>query len=382
VHSKVTTVEGASAVASRKAPDAYQLDLEVKVEVPRAAQTLEELSAADPDIGSVLPWLKDQLTMAKVSSFYHGLYQLKVESVNRSLVRLDQIVSRHNFFDCNTILEIQDPRTSRKALLIQSDMDVNADGSDADRQSDVDGSSANFQPFTSYRWPKKTEKPNQFLPEKEAKLKQLQSDFDSKLTPPEKKKSIKDQIDQIQREIADLKKYSYLISKYDPFVVLPGFMLRQSTQPYEPKLGDYAIIIYKRKLYPALLGDVGPSYKIGEASIRVCSQIDPKSTPYVRPSSNLDITYIVFPGSADDTSGPPDLKKIHDRCASLLAEIGGFNGALWEWQDLLAPPSPTPSQSPSPSPSTASQPVPSATTTTSPATTATPTPTQPKSSTE
>ena len=45
---------------------------------------------------------------------------------------------------------------------------------DADRASDVDGSTANFQPFTSYRWPKKTSKASQFIPEREDKLKQLQ----------------------------------------------------------------------------------------------------------------------------------------------------------------------------------------------------------------
>jgi Fungal chitosanase of glycosyl hydrolase group 75 len=350
LHSRVVTVEGPPASVGRKNPDAYQLDLELKVEVPRAAQTIEELSDADPEIGSALPGLKEQLVNAKISKFYYGLYQLKVDSVNRLLARLDQLISRHNFFDCNTILEIQDAKSLRKALLIQSDMDVNADGSDSDRQSDVDGSSTNFQPYTSYRWPKKTEKPSQFLPERESKLKQLQADYDAKGTPPDKKKSIKDQIDQIQREIADLKKYSYLISKYDPFVVLPGFMLRQPTHPFVPKLGDYVVVIYKGTLYPALLGDVGPSYKIGEGSLRISTQSDPRSNPYNRPSSNLNITYLVFPGSSEEPSGPPNLKKLHDKCASLLGEVGGYGGQLWEWEDLLAQPSQSPSPSASASP--------------------------------
>ena len=189
IHSKVTTVEGAPAVVERKTPDAYTLDLDVQVRVPQAAQTLEQLAAADPLIGSLLPGLKDELPTSKVSNFYHGLYQLKVDAVNRTLARLDQIVSRHNFFDCNTILELQDHKTNRKALLIQSDMDVNADGSDADRASDVDGSTANFQPFTSYRWPKKTSKASQFIPEREEKLKQLQSEYEAKTTPPERKRA-------------------------------------------------------------------------------------------------------------------------------------------------------------------------------------------------
>jgi hypothetical protein len=374
IHSRVTTAEGAPAVVERKTPDAYLLDLEVKVQVPKPAQTLEELTGADPLIGSVLPGLKNELPAATVSSFYHGLYQLKVDAVNRTLARLDQLVSRHNFFDCNTILELKDPKTNRKALLIQSDMDVNDDGSDPDRASDVDGSPANFQPFTSYRWPKKTNKPNQFIPEREEKLKQLQSEYDLKTTPTERKKLLKEQLEQMQREVTDLKKYSFLIAKADPYVVLPGFMFRQPNHPFQPKLGDYVVVIYQGKLYPALVGDVGPSYKIGEASLRICSELDPRSNPYNRPASDLNITYIVFPGSADDPPGPPDLQKLHDRCAVLLNEIGGYTGELWAWEDVLAKPSPspresaasrgtaaaTPTPSPAPSPSSAASPGPSA----------------------
>jgi hypothetical protein len=354
IHSKVTTAEGAPAVVERKTPDAYTLELDVQVRLPQAAQTLEQLAAADSSIGSLLPGLKDELPTSKVSNFYYGLYQLKVDAVNRTLARLDQIVSRHNFFDCNTILELQDQKTNRKALLIQSDMDVNADGSDADRASDVEGSTANFQPFTSYRWPKKSNKVSQFLPEREEKLKQLQSEYDARTTPPERKKILKDQIEQIQREISDLKKFSFLIAKADPYVVLPGFMFRQSSHPFQPKLGDCVVVIYQGKLYPALLGDVGPSYKIGEASLRICSQLDPRSTAYNRPASDLNITYIVFPGSADELPGPPDLPKLHDRCSSLLNDIGGYSGELWTWEDILAKPSP--GASPSPSPSESSSP--------------------------
>jgi Fungal chitosanase of glycosyl hydrolase group 75 len=359
IRSKVTTVEGAPAVVERKTPDAYTLELDVQVRVPQAAQTLEQLAAADPLLSSLLPGLKDEIPTSKVSNFYHGLYQLKVDAVNRTLVRLDQIVSRHNFFDCNTILELQDHKTNRKALLIQSDMDVNADGSDADRSSDVEGSTANFQPFTSYRWPKKTSKTSQFIPEREEKLKQLQSEFETKTTT-ERKKVLKDQIEQLQREVNDLKKYSFLVAKADPYVVLPGFMFRQPNHSFQPKLGDCVVVIYQGKLYPALLGDIGPSYKIGEASLRICSQLDPRSTAYNRPASDLNITYIVFPGSAEEPPGPPDLPKLHDRCSTLLNEIGGYSGELWTWEDILSKPSPSPSPSPLPSGSPSPSPSPQA----------------------
>ncbi len=185
----------------------------------------------------------------------------------------------------------------------------------------------------------------EFIPEREEKLKQLQSDYDAKTTSPERKKLLKEQLEQMQREVADLKKYSFLIAKADPYVVLPGFMFRQPNHPFQPKLGDYVVVIYQGKLYPALLGDVGPSYKIGEASLRICSELDPRSNPYNRPASDLNITYIVFPGSAEDPPGPPDLQKLHDRCAALLNEIGGYTGELWAWEDVLAKPSPSPQES-------------------------------------
>jgi hypothetical protein len=152
-------------------------------------------------------------------------------------------------------------------------------------------------------------------------------------------------MDQIQRELNDLKRYSFLIARADPYVVLPGFMFRQPSHPFQPKLGDYVVVIYQGKLYPALVGDVGPSYKIGEASLRICAQLDPRSSAYNRPSSDLNITYIVFPGSAEDPPGPPDLQKLHDRCSNLLNEIGGYSGYLWTWEDILSKPSPSPSPS-------------------------------------
>ena len=382
IHTKVNTEAGAPALLERKAPESYVLDFDVRVRVPQAAQTIEQIAQADGQLPTLLPGLVSLLGASRVSNFYHGLYQLKVDSLGRTLNRLDQLLSRHNFFDCNTILELTDPKTSRKALFIQSDMDVNADGSDADRTNDVDGSSANFQPYTSYRWPKRTDKPSQFIPEREQRLKQAQAEYDQKNTAPERKKALKEQIDQLTREISDLKRCSFLISKADPFVVLPGFMLRQSNHPFLPRFGDYVVVIHDGKLYPAIIGDAGPSYKVGEASLRLATQIDTKANAYNRPSSDLNISYLVFPGSAESQPGPPDLPKMHDRCAELLNEIGGFTGELWQWQDILATPIPSPSPSPSPSitPTPLGTPTPPGTST-SVSPTASPTPTASSSAT-
>jgi hypothetical protein len=372
VHSQVESGIGDIASVERRALDSYVLDLQVHVRVPKAAQTIAELSEPDPSLPTALPGLAAMLSTSKVSDFYYGLYQLKVESLGRELGRLEQLLSKHNFFDCNTILELTNPQSTRKVLLIQSDMDVNADGSDSDRTLEVDGSSANFQPYTSYRWPKRTDQPSQFLSDCQAKLKQVESELVLKTTPAEKKKALHEQIETLQREIGDLKHFSFLISKADPFVVLPGFILRQANHAFLPKLGDYVVVIYGDKLYPALLGDVGPSYKIGEGSLRLATQLDPRANPYNRPGSNLNVTYLVFPGTADPTPGPPDLKKMRDRCDTLLSEIGGTAGQLWEWTDIFATPTPTPSPTPtaSPTPSATGSP----TATVSPSATGSPTP--------
>jgi len=97
---------------------------------------------------------------------------------------------------------------------------------------------------------------------------------------------------------------------------------------------------------------------MGEASLRIATQLDPKANAYNRPETDLDITYLVFPGSADRQPGPPDLKGLHDRCQTLLNDIGGYRGQLWEWTDLLASASPTASQTPgaTPAPSPAATP--------------------------
>ncbi len=128
-------------------------------------------------------------------------------------------------------------------------------------------------------------------------------------SPDPRKKALREQVETYQREIGDLKHFSFLVSKADPFVVLPGFILRQANHAFLPKLGDYVVVIYGGKLYPALLGDVGPSYKIGEGSLRLATQLDPRVQCFLyRPASNLNVTYLVPGHGFSPVPGPPDLK--------------------------------------------------------------------------
>src|SRR5439155_12697 len=159
------------------------------------------------------------------------------------------------FFDCQTVLQLQHPQTHRKALLLQADMDVDADGSDADRMPVGTGTPANFKPSTSYRWSKKTAAPNPYLAATESALKHAED--------------------------------------------------------------EYAL-----------------------------------STPYNRPVSDLKVTYVIFPGTADKPFGPPDLEKLQARCETLVKEIGGASVPLHHWENIIPPsPTPSPTSTPLPSPS-------------------------------
>ena len=350
LHSEVKSRPGEPAWQERKDENSYTLNIELDVRIPRAAESLADLVQADSSLGTVLPQLATLLGSNRVSPYYHALYQNKLTALSGHLNHLEQLLSRHNFFDCNTILELTNPTTKTRALLIQSDMDVNADGSDADRTLEVDGSSTNFQPYTSYRWSKRTDTPSQFVAERAAKIRQTQAELTQKITS-ERKRFLQDEIARLSHEIEDLEHYSFLVAKEDPYVVLPGFMCRQGAHGLFPRLGDLVVVIYGGKLYPAILGDVGPSDKIGEASLRLATQIDPRANPYNRPETDLNVTYLVFPDTADKDPAPPDLQNLHDRCDELLKSLGGYSGELFAWTNLLATPTPSPTPEASPSPS-------------------------------
>jgi hypothetical protein len=162
--------------------------------------------------------------------------------------------------------------------------------------------------------------------------------------------------------VATLKKFSFLIGTTDPYIVIPGAFTRGKDAA---KTGDYALVIYGDGIYPAIVGDIGPNDKVGEASFRIAKQINPQATPYNRPVSDLKVTYLIFPGTADPQFGPPDLEKLQDRCQKLVDEIGGATVQLHHWENIIPPP-PTPTPSPSPTVS------PSPTSTSSPGTTNSP----------
>jgi hypothetical protein len=360
LHSTIDTVPGADATTERTQPESYVLDLKLQARVPAPNKTLEELAKVSPNLQTLLPGLASMFQGDPVSPLYAQLYDAKVRMLRENLSRLDALLSRHNFFDCQTVLQLQHPQTHRKALLLQADMDVDADGSDGDRMPAGTGAPANFKPATSYRWPKKTSAPNPYLGATEEALKRAENEYALATTAPNRKRDLRNTISQLRAEVGTLKKFSFLIGATDPFIVVPGAF----TRAHDPvKVGDLAVVMFGDAIYPAIVGDVGPNDKVGEASLRIAKEINALSTPYNRPVSDLKITYLIFPGTADGTVGPPDLDKLQARCDALIKEIGGASVPLHHWENIIPPPptaTPMPSASPSPGGTSSASSTPSA----------------------
>ncbi len=340
VHAEVDPTPGSAASVERIDPQSYVLDLKLNVRVPTPNRTLEELAQVTPELPKLLPGLGAMVGTDPVSPLFQELYDVKVRTLRENLVRLDQLLSRHNFYDCQTILQLRHPDTKRTAVLLQAEMDVDADGSDADRLPDLGGSSANFKPFTSYRWKKRTSQQSPFLPAAEEKLRRYQTEFAQKGLTMERNRDLRIGIQRMTAEVDSLKRFSFLIAATDPYIVLPGIFARGKNAG---RVGDYAVVIAGDRILPSIVGDVGPDDKVGEASLRIAKEINALATPYNRPVSDLKVTYLIFPGTADMPFGPPDLEKIRSRCENLVNEIGGATVALHRWENLIPTPTPTPS---------------------------------------
>lgn len=331
------TEYGTSATVERNDPESYRAELVFKVKVPKPHQNIEEISQLNSRLPELLPALPEMIEDAKISPVFDDLYRLKCNALQSGLHRLDTLLTRHNFYDCETVLELQHPKTKRRALFIQADMDVDTDGSDVDRVPEIEGASSTFQPFTSYRWAKRTDKVSPLIPFRETKIAELEQELAGTPTAA-RVAQIKTSIAELKDEIGQLKRFSFLIGHADPFIVLPGSMFGAGRSgPFAPAVGDYCVVIHEGVLYPAIVGDVGPRTKMGEGSLRLCKQLRPEASGAYRAVSDLKVTYLVFPGSVDRPFTVPDLDKWRAKCAKLLGEIGGHTGELFAWEDITKP---------------------------------------------
>ena len=328
--------------------NSYEADITLHVRWPSAATNSQSILAATPELGTLLPNLPRLLESASLSPDFSGLLERKERSLRVNLAQLQKLPYRDSLFDCQTILDLKHPENGRRVLFVQAIMNVNTDGSDGDRNLAIDRLSATFQPQTNYRWPKSGNHPNPCLRETESRLALLNAELGSGSLTPENKASLSKELDYLKATAEELKRWDFLVGTADPFIVLPSFMVGKSSG--QPSIGDYAVVIVHGKLYPAILGDMGPGSKIGEASLRLCRAIDPASGADRRPVSRPEVTYLIFPGTAEKPFAAPDYAHWASRCRDLWKELGGTETSDWlEWTSLEKPwPTPTPSPSPSP----------------------------------
>lgn len=346
VKTNLLTEQGSFASLERLDPESYKAEFQLSIRVPKANQTMVELSRINRHLPAILPGLDAMLPAAKVSGFYYKLYENKTNRVQNDLTRLNRILDRHNFYDTETILELTHPATQRRTLLIQSEMDVVADGSDGDRMptlAEYIYLSDYYQPFTSYAWPKATKTPNPLLARWEERLKKAQEEFAIKGLPAARNRELSALISTLKVEIGELKARSSLIAEKDPFIVISLLFRGYGDQnKFTPQIGDYAAVVHEGKIYPAICGDYGPSFKMGEASLLMAKTVNPKATPYIRPESDLKVTYLIFPGTAEEKRSAPDLAKWREKCLTLLGEVGGIGSGyvLHTWDDPFKKPEP------------------------------------------
>lgn len=317
-----------NASIERREREAYAIEYKVNVKLPKAAQTSVELEKVNPALNSILPGLKS-LTLsdqAKVSPYYFEIYKNKIDRLKKNAPKLKALLSRHNFFDLQTILYFTSP-SGRKVTLMQADMDVVSDGSDGDRLPSMPQKivkSTHYQPFTSYAWKKTTTTPNPMLQGWKDRLKVAKKEVANPATTATRKAWVKERIKMLERGIEDMKYRSYLVAEHDPFIVIPVSMLTDMGDKHAPKVGDYALVIYQEKIYPCIVGDGGPTFKVGEASLRMAKEINKRASSYSRPVSDLSVTYLVFPNSRANIKKAPDYDEWRTKCLNLLEEIGGL----------------------------------------------------------
>ena len=339
--SSVQFEEGSTATQDRRVQSAYQVRVALNLRLPRAADG-ETLKLANAKLPELFPRYQDFMSKARVSQWYQALYLHKQNRVRKEAATLARLLDRHNYYDTDTILEMEAPETGRRVLWVQADMDVVSDGSDGDRLPDMPEKVKNsdfYQPMTSYRWRKLGTTPNPLLPHWEERVKKLSKD----------KKANADDLQHARNVVHDLKKYSFLLAEYDSFIVVPLTFNSGKNDAYRPQLGDYVAVVVGDRVFPAIVGDFGPRFKAGEASLRLARLINPKATPFARPVSDLGVSYIIFPGSKEPENGPINYERLNARVQELLQEMGGLSPSaqFQQVEDLLAPkPAPQPAPQP------------------------------------
>lgn len=330
--------------------------------IPEPATTLTELEEGTENLGTILPELGDLLEAnpEPLSPLFASLYEAKTRSGTTLQNKKDKWMNTKKWFDCRTILKLSragSDGTNHKLMLFQSDMQSVTDGTDPIRKNQLadyeEGlKSSYFQDLTSYRW----EHPGAHLEnpfyEHYAMFDDLHAEIDRLAPLIEGNKDLQYQIrllysgvkkaaDKIKKEQSYLANTRSLLAEHDPFIVLPKNWLGEDSEGkiladwekklgegWTPRRGDFAIVICDGKVIPAIVGEAGPVYEIGEASLKVGRVINPKASGRISAVDDLRVTYLVFPQSRNENFGVPEIDDVRAACERELANFGGLGDAF------------------------------------------------------
>lgn len=331
---------GETAMEEIQLHDSYTAQYQLKMRVPRPAIRISEIEIGTPDLSKILPGFRAMFPTGFVSPWHETLYRNKVSEIRANSKQLNLMMSKPDAYDCNTILHLKSEK-GRKVFFMQADMDAILKGSDGDRLPEMTAShvqSIQYDPFTAYHWRKTGNKPNPMIAEWERRIAIGRTELKEPALTPARKAWVEERIAMLNSGIEAMKKRGYLISAHDPYIVLPIGLIIDKEDPFAPKIGDYAVVIHGRTIYPCIVGDRGADSTVGEASALLAAQLNPEWKPGSKAVAYPRVSYVVFPGTAETNPEPPEYDKWMKKCYTLLGEIGGFgNGFQYhKWTDTLS----------------------------------------------
>ena len=91
-------------------------------------------------------------------------------------------------------------------------------------------------------------------------------------------------------------------------------------------LGDYGVMVHLGKDRPTggFFADVGPGYKLGEASMRAAHDLGLRDSPKNGGEDAPRIAYVVFPRSNDGDDWPRDPEALKAKALALFEAWGGL----------------------------------------------------------
>ena len=207
----------------------------------------------------MLPPAQHHITLAESVSprFFQELYDLKLQTLRRTSLA-DQLLPA-------TISTIARPscvcatrRPKRIAVLVQAEMDVDADGSDSDRLPAINRKLGNQ---TVYQLSLEKKRPRgQALSARGGREIALRNGVRAKGLMMERNRDLRIGIQRMKAEVDSLKRFSFLVAANDPYIVLPEIF------PARRTLDGWEIMRchLRKRNYPATWATFGPK-KVGEA---------------------------------------------------------------------------------------------------------------------